>query len=129
MLPSYYRFKAKNDGGVASTVTVNWQSYKIVAGVTTYGTAGALTNLSAASIASTATATSPTIDNTSDKNHGGFATFTVNPGSSPTGNQQWLLYLEKSNDNSVFGSNDEMLVGSLLLTATGAVSSSFEVRI
>ena len=129
MLPSYYRFKATNDGGVSSTVTVNWQAYKVSGGVVTYATAGALTNLSSASIASAASATSPTIDNTTDRNTGGYATFTVNPGSTPTGNQQWLLFLEKSNDNSVFGGQGQHLVGSLLLTATRAVSESFEVRL
>jgi hypothetical protein len=128
MLPSYYRLKARNDGGVTATVTVNWQPYKVIGGTITYGTAAALTNLSAASVASATSATSPTIDNTSDKMHGGFATFTVNPGSTPTGNQTWLLYLEKSNDDSVFGSQDEHFVGSLLLTATGAASAAFEVR-
>lgn len=129
MLPSFYRFKATSDGGVTATVTVNWQAYKVSGGVLTYAAAGNLTNLNAASVASAASATSPTIDNTTDKNTGGYATFTVNPGSTPTGNQQWLLFLEKSNDGTTFGTQGQHLVGSLLLTATGAVSESFEVRL
>jgi hypothetical protein len=130
MLPKKYKFKVRNDGGVTTTMTVTWLPHKVgSAGALTYDAGGLQTPINAASVASAATSLSSAVDNTTALNHGGNGVFTVNPGSTPSGNKSYYLFFVGSDDGTTTFGDEERLVATIVATATGAVSAAFEIPI
>jgi hypothetical protein len=99
VLPAYFKIRVFNDAGVSVTVQVDFKPYAWSGGTVAYGSNSTI--ISSGAVSSAASVSSAAQDNHTSPNAGGhltvFATAT-----SPTGDQQLIVYLLGSNDNTTF---------------------------
>jgi hypothetical protein len=127
MLSAYYKFKVVNDCGVNTTATVSWLPFRVGVNEGYGASVAAISGVVLAAGASTTSAAQTNPDGSGVLRHGGHVVVTVNPSAAPTGNKSLYLYLLKSNDGTTYGDQAEHMIGTMPVSAAGAVSFSFEV--